>query len=293
MGRADTYFYRCIHGDSSLTKSTECVRAVETYASRNLRTYANPCKELEFISAMKNTELPKGNISYRNFERIKIRRPVERLSYIADFCEGECVLDIGCLDETALVKKDTVHWLHGRISSKARKVIGIDNSSSIPSEGHLVTGPHSRISRGDATSIDLKLLDGNQIDVIVAGEFIEHIECPVDFLRKIKQRFPGKDLILSTPNGFSFSNLAMGAIGREVQHPDHLFNFTYKTLNTTCIKADLEGWEIIPYSFHATEMIMNSRGLAKRLIRLAAYVVRIIERIFPLLSFGYIVRAKL
>lgn len=239
------------------------------------------------------TTLPKGTISYVNFERIRIKRPVDRLGYIAKFCEGKCVLDVGCLDETALVKKDTIHWLHGRISSKAKQVIGIDNSSSIPSEGHLVTGLNSRIIRGDATSVDLKLLGGDQIDVIVAGEFIEHIECPIDFLRKIKQRFPGKDLVLSTPNGFSFSNLVMGAIGREVQHPDHLFNFTYKTLNTTCIRAELEGWEIIPYSFYATEMIMNSRGIARQLIRLSASTVRIIERIFPLLSFGYIVRARL
>lgn len=242
---------------------------------------------------MKTTALPKGTISYANFERIGVKRPVDRLGYIADFCEGKCVLDVGCLDETALIKRDTIHWLHGRISSKARKVIGIDNSSSISSEGHLITGPNSKIFRGDATSIDLKLLGGDQIDVIVAGEFIEHIECPIDFLRKIKQRFPGKELILSTPNGFSFSNLVMGAIGREVQHPDHLFNFTYKTLNTTCTKAELEGWEIIPYSFYATEMIMNSHGIVRQLIRLSASVVRIIERAFPLLSFGYIVRARL
>lgn len=238
-------------------------------------------------------ELPKGTLSYRNFERIQIRRPVDRLGFIADFCEGKCVLDVGCLDETALVKKDTLHWLHGRIASKARKVIGIDNSSSIPPDQPLITGSNSKIIRGDATSTDLKLLDSDQIDVIVAGEFIEHIECPVDFLKKIKQRFPGKDLILSTPNGFSFSNLAMGAIGREVQHPDHLFNFTYKTLNTTCMRAGLEGWEIIPYSFYATEMIMNTHGMARQLTRLSASVVRIIERLFPLLSFGYIVRAKL
>lgn len=242
---------------------------------------------------MKSMELSKGIISYKNFERIKVRRPVDRLGYIADFCEGKCVLDVGCLDETALVKKDTIHWLHGRIASKARQVIGIDNSSNIPPGDCLITGQNSKIVRGDATDIDLQLLDPKQIDVIVAGEFIEHIECPVDFLRKLKQRFPGKDLILSTPNGCSFSNSMMGAVGREVQHPDHLFNFTYKTLNTTCIRAGLEGWEIIPYSFYATEMIMKMRGTARQLTRLSASGVRVIERMFPLLSFGYIVRAKL
>jgi hypothetical protein len=56
---------------------------------------------------------------------------------------------------------------------------------------------------------------------------------------------------------------------------------------------DFPEWDITPYYFQATEMILNSRG-AKRTTAVAVEkIVNVVERLFPLLSCGYIVRAKL
>ena len=234
----------------------------------------------------------RARLSYETLEKLPVGRPVDRLTYIAERCRDKTVLDIGCLDETALVKRDTEHWLHGRIRSVARKVVGIDSSSSIPPQG-IVTGPASAIFRGDGTNIDAALVGKHGFDTAVAGEFIEHIENPLQFLRSVKSLLPGRELIISSPNGPSFANTLLGMIGREVQHPDHLQCFSFKILNTLCIRAGFDDWEIIPYRFFATEMILKSKGLRRLVVRAVECFIRLVEMMFPLLSFGYIVRIKL
>jgi len=232
------------------------------------------------------------SLTYDTMERLSVGRPVDRIDFIAELCRGKHVLDIGCLDETALIKRDTKDWLHGRIGLVADKVIGIDNSAGIPADG-LKTGPRSIIVRGDGTNPAHPQLNEGDVEQIVAGEFIEHIDEPLVFLRNLRQHFPGRELILSTPNGPSLANMLLGMIGREAQHPDHIHVFSYKVLNTLCLRAGFEDWEIIPYRFYATEMKLRARGLTRVTVALIERVIRIGERLFPLLCFGYLVRARL
>ena len=232
------------------------------------------------------------NLKYETLEKLAVPRPVDRLDFITDCCVGKVVLDIGCFDETALVKRETKHWLHGRLAVKAKLVVGVNNSSKIPPAG-LRTGENATIYRGDGVHVDESLTGCNVYDVIVAGEFIEHIENPSEFFREMKTRFVGFELIISTPNGVSFANTLLGFIGREVQHHDHLHNFTFKILNTLCLRSDFKSWEIIPYRFYATEMILNSNGAKRVVVSLVERLIRLVERMFPLLCFGYILRIKL
>jgi SAM-dependent methyltransferase len=229
-------------------------------------------------------------LDYRTLERLRVRRPVDRLAYIAEQCRNKRVLDIGCLDETALAKRDTDQWLHGRIGTVARNVVGIDSSDRLPPDG-LATGPNSRIIKGDGTDPDQ--IDAKDIDIIVAGEFIEHLENPVAFLRAMRQRFAGRKLLLSTPNGVSFANGLLATIGREAQHHDHLLTSTYKTLNTLCLRSGVSDWRIVPYRFYATEMLLASSGARKLAIRLVEKIVRAVEYVFPLRGFGYVVEITL
>ena len=229
-----------------------------------------------------------SSLTYDPLERLHVPAPVDRVTFIAERCRGKRVLDIGCFDETALVKRETQHYLHGRISALASEVYGIDSSAKIPSDG-VRTGPTSLIMRGNGVDPE----GPADIDVIVAGEFIEHIESPLEFFRNLRKRYPGREMIISTPNGSSFANSLLGGFRREAQHPDHLQIFTFKILHTLCVRMGFPEWEVIPYRFQATEAILNSQGPK----RAAAYVVQgfvgVVERFFPLLSCGYIVRAKL
>ena len=233
-----------------------------------------------------------NRLTYETLERLSILKPVERLSFIAEICRGRRVLDVGCLDETALLKQDTDHWLHRRISEAAKEVIGIDRSETLPAEG-LVTGPNSSIRKGDGVDPDLTHLELRSIETIVAGEFIEHIENPLAFLRNMRRIFPGRELVISTPNGLSFANSLLAMIGREAQHQDHLLTSTYKTLNTLCLRSGCGSWQIIPYRFFATEMLLQSTGLKRFSVQIVERMIRVFERLFPLRSFGYIVRMSL
>jgi hypothetical protein len=231
-------------------------------------------------------------LRYLTLERIAVLAPVERVGFIANLCRGKRVLDIGCLDETAIGKQDTEEWLHHRIAALARDVVGIDCSERL-AESQIVTGPNSRIVKGDGTDPDPTTIVANDVDLIVAGEFIEHIENPLAFLTRMTKRFGGRELILSTPNGAAFANALLGTIGREAQHPDHLFTSTYKTLNTLCLRSGCRAWQIIPYRFYATEMLLKSSGPQRLVVRAAEQLIRFVERLFPLRSFGYVVRVHL
>ncbi len=230
-----------------------------------------------------------NSLAYTTFEHLDVRRPVERVSHIAGACRGKRVLDIGCLDETAFEKRDTQEWLHRRIASVAQTVTGIDLSDSLPEEG-LRTAPNAHIHKGDGTAPDVA---ADTVDIIVAGEFIEHLENPAAFLRAMKERYPGKTLMISTPNGVSFANALLGTIGREAQHHDHLMTSTYKTLNTLCARAGCRSWQILPYRFYATELKLQSGPVARTGIGVVEGIVRIVERLFPLRSFGYVVTITL
>ena len=231
-------------------------------------------------------------LRYETLERLRVPRPVDRIATIAEACRGRHVLDIGCLDETALAKRDTAHWLHGRIAQVAASVVGIDASAAIPDAG-ITTGPHAIIHRGDGLNPAAPGLDDARVEVITAGEFIEHIEAPLAFFATLKRRYPGRELICSTPNGLAFANSLLALIGAEAQHPDHIHLFTYKVLNTLCLRAGFADYTITPYRFYATEMLLASGPAKRLLVRGVELAVRGVERLFPLLSFGYIVRIRL
>jgi SAM-dependent methyltransferase len=231
-------------------------------------------------------------LTYRTLERLHPRRPIERLDYIADACRGNIVLDLGCLDETALFKKGSEYWLHGRIAAVAKSVTGIDSSEHIPADG-LSIASSALIVSGDATDEATLARLGTSAHVVVAGEFIEHIENPLEFLRCLRRALPGRELIVSTPNGISAANSLLGLIGREAQHRDHLHVFSYKTLNTLFSRAGFESWEIVPYRFFATEMKIQSGAVFRPVVVAVEWSIRLLEFLFPLLSFGYIVRARL
>jgi hypothetical protein len=233
-----------------------------------------------------------NNIKYQTLAKLPIGHPVDRLTYIAELCRNKKVLDVGCYDETALAKRDTEHWLHGRIRALAGTVVGVDSSSQIPAEG-IRTGENSIIHHGDGVDIKHEIMRAEEFHIVVAGEFIEHIENPLRFFRNMKAAFPGQELVISTPNGACFANTLLGCIAREVQHPDHLANFSYKILNTLCLRAGFEEWKIIPYRFYATEMILQSRGVRRIFVVCVERCIRVVERMFPLLSFGYVVHVRL
>ena len=235
-------------------------------------------------------------LGYTPLEPVRVGRTVDRIDYIVSQCADRHVLDLGCYDETALVKRDTETWLHGRIARVAASVVGVDSSDAIPDEG-LVTGPRSRIVRGDVLSFGgapgslgghLGDIGATPIDVVVAGELIEHLPDTLAFLRAVKVRWAGRRLILSTPNATSFTNVLLGAAHRESNHRDHLQIYSFKTLHTLCLRAGFEAWTVVPYHVRFTEMALRLAGARRVMVGAAERAVHLWERCFPLHAGGLI-----
>lgn len=233
------------------------------------------------------------NLKYIPTEKIRVNKTVHRLDFITDACRGKRVLDLGCFDETATIKENSGNYLFEEVSKVASLHIGVDNSKLIPAEGiYFKNG--SKIILGSVYDLDkIEELKSYNFDVVIAGELIEHLPNTLDFFTSLKQLFPGKTLICSTPNTTSFSNMLLSHFSRESCHIDHLQVYSYKSLNTLCRLAAFENWTIIPYHVKFTEMIIAAKQPQKSLVKTAEKMVNVFEKIFPMTAGGYIVKIKL
>ncbi len=226
-------------------------------------------------------------LNYNPTEKLSVRKPVERVKYITNICINKNILDLGCFDETALIKENSTNYLFEQISKVSALHIGVDNSKLLPPEG-LVFSETAKILQGDIYDLNQLGLQQYNFDVIVAGELIEHLPNTLQFFLNLKRDFDGKRIICSTPNTTSFSNMLLALFKRESCHKDHYQVYSYKTLNTLCKTANFKSWQIIPYNVKYTEMIMRTGGLKKQAVQLSEKVINGIEYLFPLTGGGYI-----
>jgi Methyltransferase domain len=235
-------------------------------------------------------------LRYTPLEAISVGRPVDRIKYIVSACADRRVLDLGAMDETAWAsKRRSGTWLHEEIARVARQVEGVDNSNIIPIGG-LAIAKNALIRQGDIEDLPRLITELDEVpDIIVAGELIEHLENPLNFLRRFAEipRLSGSQLILSTPNATALHNFLIGLARRESTHQDHLCILSYKTLTTLCRRAGFSNCRIIPYYSRFTEMLERHSGLTRLGVLAVERVINLLEWLFPLLSFGYIVRIRL
>lgn len=234
-------------------------------------------------------------LSYTALEPIRCPRPVDRVGYITAAVAGKRVLDLGALDETAyLSKKDNGRWLHARLCQRVASVIGVDNSALVPDEG-LVTAPNGRIVRADIHALSPVLAETGRPDVIVAGELIEHLPDTLGWLLSLKANrdLAGVELLFSTPNACSWYNGLIGLIGRESTHPDHLQIYSYKTLRTLFQRSGVELQELVPYHARFDEMREASTGAKRLAVSGFEHLIHGLEFCAPLLSGGWIGRARI
>ncbi len=245
------------------------------------------------------TEIPgpsRQRLRYTPLEAIPLNRPVDRIKYIVSACAGRRILDLGAMDETAWKsKRGRGTWLHEELARVAHRVEGVDNSPMVPPDG-LITAPNAIIRRGDIEDLGRLITELDEApDTVIAGELIEHMENPLRFLQRFTEtpRLAGSELILSTPNATALHNVLVGLARRESTHQDHLCILSYKTLTTLCRRAGFSNWQIIPYYARFTEMQERHSGLTRLAVLVVERVINCLEWLFPLLSFGYVVRIQL
>lgn len=212
--------------------------------------------------------------------KIGRRRVVDRVAEILQLCRDKRVLHLGCADYP-FAELQGENFLHEPLSHVARELWGIDLSE----EGvrALQAQGFSNLVVGDVEDPQVHALLPGDFNVIVAGELIEHLASPGDFLTSIRQLM-GSDteLLLTTPNACTLKGVIHALVGQEKVHPDHNYYFSHFTIQQLLEKF---GYRCVE-SYYYQEV--RGRGLSLIVDRLFG----VSAKVWPLLADGLIVRAK-
>lgn len=194
-------------------------------------------------------------------------RAVQRVDYLAQACDGQRVLHLGCVDTpyTQQRLRDGM-LLHSRLSLVASDLWGLDADERglerLRREGF------SNLIAGDVEDLERTTLPGS-FDVVVAGEIIEHLSNPGLFLAGVRRCLgPNSSLIVTTVNAYCLMRWLVYALrsrGGEIEpvHPDHVAYYSRATLSLLLHRC---GFTVDEFRFY--DLGVEHRQFLRRRLRL-------------------------
>jgi SAM-dependent methyltransferase len=216
--------------------------------------------------------------------------PFEREDFLLALARGKRVVHLGFVDEHVQARKvASGRWLHARLADVALELVGID----IEPEGVA----WARAQGYEAFVADcqdsqaLAELPIAPVQLIVAGEIIEHLEAPGTFLRAcLRLLGNGGQLVVTTPNAAALQNFLAPVLGIELNHPDHLAMFSARTLSTLFERTD---WHIDRLGYYQRpDPPWPPRTPGEKALRLSRRVIARVLRWRPHWADGLIVVAS-
>jgi hypothetical protein len=222
------------------------------------------------------------------------RVPVVRKDdLLAELVTGRTVLHAGFCgrNEGALA---VPIWVHGELARTAKSIIGLD----LDEEGIA----EARAAGFEAYSVDCQDSDavrslGISADMVVAGELIEHLDAPGNFLEAMHEL--AEQLVVTTPNAFSLINFFGLLTNREVVHPDHVALYSWYTLTNLLRRHGWDPAQVYVYRYETGDeagagdaggaaTAVRSRG--RRMVRSSLLAVQTaLSRYQPFFAHGLVV----
>ena len=184
--------------------------------------------------------------------RLPPARVVDRTAWLVEQCRGRRVVHAGFADAGfAEEHKRSERWLHGHLAGAASALVGID-VDPVGVASAVDVGYHACVA--DCTNpAAVAALGLEPADVVVAGEVIEHVDRPgllLDGLRELC--CPAGRLIVTTPNAGGLLNTVAAIVrGVEINHPDHVVMFTWRTLTGLMRRR---GWSVVDTATYVPEL---------------------------------------
>ena len=160
---------------------------------------------------------------------------------LVEFARGRRVAHVGFVDEHRLdAKVGQGTWLHARLAESASSLVGLDVEEE---------GVRWAVERGfEAHVVDAQSakavaeLGLEPVDVVIAGEVVEHLDAPGPFFEALRQLVKEDGLlVVTTPNAYRLLNFLAPVGGVELVHPDHTAWHSPHTLATLLGRS---GWEV-------------------------------------------------
>jgi len=224
--------------------------------------------------------MPSEHMTYKIGRLTPVR---DRIAFIVEMCRNQRVMHLGCaawpLTDQQL-KDGTL--LHSALCKVAKRVYGVDLSE----EGieFLRERGFKDLIRWDVEKLSEIAIE-EPVDVIVAGEVLEHVSNPGRFLTGASNFMKNRrtTLIISVPNAFSLRHFVPVLLHRtELVMPDHTAYYSFSTLKELLQRCDLEIVE--GYTFNSTGLDLSA---IKR--RLKRSFNTILMHTFPQVSEGLMV----
>lgn len=220
---------------------------------------------------------------------------VDRIEYVSGLARGKRVIHVGFVDAGYEdMQAATGTWLHEHLAAVASSIVGIDVDEA-------------GVERAKARGYEAYVADGRQPDVLaslgiepaellIAGEVIEHLDDPGSFLDGLHGLLaPGGTLVLTTPNASGLLNGFAAMAGAEINHPDHVVLFSWRTLTNLLAR---HGWEHVRTATYVPAVKQaKGQGLSGRVLGLAGRFVLFLERSIgrgwaPFVADGLIVESR-
>lgn len=160
---------------------------------------------------------------------------------IAESCRGKKVLDLGIVDHDVRYEKKS-GWLHGDLKKVAGEITGIDIDKKAV---NILKQKGYDVKQGNAEKLNLK----KKFEIIVAGDLIEHLDNPGNFLKSVKKHMnENSEFILTTPNCLSLSNWIEVSLFDKIKYINP-YHTHWHDANTIKKVLENNGFELIELSF--------------------------------------------
>lgn len=220
---------------------------------------------------------------------------VQRIPHLAALAQGKRVIHVGFVDAGyEEMNQAAGTWLHAHLDASASSLVGIDLDE---------TGVGMAKANGyEAHVVDCRdpeavaALGLEPADLVIAGEVIEHLDDPGAFLDGLHPLVkPTGRLVITTPNASGLLNSVAALVGAEINHPDHVVLFSWRTLTNMMGRHGWRHSETATYVPEVKEAPAESLGMKLQSLggRLALWAERTGARFgAPFVADGLIVTAR-
>ncbi len=201
---------------------------------------------------------------------------VDRIDYLTGKARGRRVIHVGFVDTGCrAMNQEAGAWLHGHLARCATSLVGVDIDEAGVKEATDAGYEAYVVDCRDRDAIAAIGLEPAQL--VIAGEVIEHLDDPGSFLSGLHNLLaPGGELVITTPNAYGLFNVFASLAHTEINHPDHVVMFTWRTLTNM---ASRHGWEPVETRMYVPSVKeLAGRGLKASLLGFAGRVAVAIER---------------